>query len=65
MPKDLLDKAGIGSARVYLQGTNLFTLTKYSGIDPDVNNGADTNFGVDFGNYPLTRQLMVGLNLSF
>lgn len=65
MPQDLMDKAGISKARVYIQGTNLFTLTGYTGIDPDVNNGADTNFGVDFGNYPLTRQIMAGLNVTF
>ena len=39
--------------------------SKYSGIDPDVNNGGDTAFGVDFGNYPLVKQFIVGLNVSF
>lgn len=65
LPADLIAKAGLSKARLYVQGVNLFTATKYSGIDPDINNGGDTAFGVDFGNYPLVKQFIFGLNVSF
>ncbi len=65
LPSDAIKTVGLSKARIYVQGVNLFTATKYSGIDPDVNNGGDTAFGVDFGNYPMVKQFLVGLNVSF
>ena len=64
-PKALTSKIGLSNARVYIQGVNLFTITKYSGLDPDVNNGDDRNFGVDQGNYPLVKTYTIGLNIGF
>jgi hypothetical protein len=48
---------------------NLFTLTKYSGLDPEIGSqytGStnDRGFGVDYGNYPSVRQFLIGLNLG-
>lgn len=65
LPQDLLSRLKLSNARLYVQGVNLFTLTKYSGLDPDVNNTADTAFGVDLGNNPLVKTYMVGLNVGF
>jgi TonB-dependent starch-binding outer membrane protein SusC len=65
LPNDVIGRIGLSKARLYVQGVNLFTATKYSGIDPDINNGGDTAFGVDFGNYPLVKQFIFGLNVSF
>lgn len=65
LPADTFKGIGLGSARIYVQGTNLFTVTNYSGLDPDVNNGGDAAFGVDLGNYPLVRQYLVGLHVGF
>ncbi len=48
--------------RFYVSCQNLFTLTKYSGMDPEV---GLTNFGVDLGRYPLSRIYMSGLNVTF
>jgi TonB-linked SusC/RagA family outer membrane protein len=68
-PKSTLGNSGIKSLRIYLQGTNLFTLTDYSGLDPEIGSedggGSDTAFGVDEGNYPSVKQFTVGLNLGF
>lgn len=50
---------------VYVQGVNLFTVTNYSGLDPDLNNSGDTAFGVDEGNYPLVKQYLIGLRVGF
>ena len=63
LPASMLRKAGIDKLRFFLQGTNLFTVTKYTGTDPAVS-GVDTNFGVDVGNYPVNRQVLFGLSLG-
>jgi hypothetical protein len=51
--------------RVFISTNNLFTITKYDGLDPAVGGAADTNFGIDLGNYPVTRSYSAGLNLAF
>jgi hypothetical protein len=53
------------SARIYVQATNLFTLTKYSGLDPELASFDDTFMGVDEGNLPAIKQLLVGVSLGF
>jgi TonB-linked SusC/RagA family outer membrane protein len=70
MPKELISKVGLSNVRIYLQGQNLVTLTKYSGLDPEINlrnyaSGNDRQIGVDGGAYPAAKQYIVGLNVSF
>ncbi|RNI26759.1 TonB-dependent receptor [Rufibacter latericius] len=67
LPSTLLSKIKLNSLRIYATGENLFTLTDYSGFDPEVNafGGANRAQGIDFGTYPQTRNLILGLNLSF
>ncbi|PIQ20581.1 MAG: SusC/RagA family TonB-linked outer membrane protein, partial [Cytophagales bacterium CG18_big_fil_WC_8_21_14_2_50_42_9] len=67
LPAMLLSKVGANSLRMYVTGENLFTITKYSGFDPEVNayGSSNTTQGIDFGTYPQTRNLIFGLNLSF
>ena len=58
----------IKNLRVSLTGTNLFTLTGYSGINPDVNVfGADGNkySGIDYGALPLIRNILLGISVEF
>ena len=43
------------SLRLAVSATNVFTLTGYDGLDPAVGGAADSNFGIDIGNYPVTR----------
>ena len=59
-----LKRYGIEKARVYLQGANLFTFTKYTGLDPEVA-GSSVSFGVDYGNYPPSKTFNVGVSLTF
>ena len=63
LPDDLLNRIRIKSLRVYLQAVNLFTLTKYSGLDPEIG-GNDLASGIDYGNYPNVKQFLFGINLS-
>jgi hypothetical protein len=70
IPYKLLSKAKIERLRLYIQATNLFTITKYSGLDPEVrvaNFGAgnDRDLGIDRGIYPISRSYMVGLQFGF
>jgi TonB-linked SusC/RagA family outer membrane protein len=53
------------SARIYVQGTNLLTLTKYSGLDPELASFNDTATGVDLGNLPAVKQFLLGVSLGF
>ena len=63
--KALLDKLKLSRVRVFAATNNLFTITKYQGLDPQVGGNADTNFGIDVGNYPMTRSFTAGINLGF
>lgn len=60
----LFNKYRIKKLRVYLQAANLFTITKYSGLDPELV-GSSSNFGIDLGNYPSQKTFLIGLNVSF
>jgi len=64
IPQSVLSKVNIQSLRVYVQAVNLFTVTNYTGLDPELG-GWDTSFGIDAGNYPLVKQFLFGLNVSF
>ena len=65
IPGKIMNKIGVNSFRVYLQAANLFTITKYTGLDPELS-GSNTAFGIDFGNYPNNQKnFNVGVNVSF
>ena len=67
LPEDLTKKAHIRRVRVYVTGTNLFCLTKYSGYDPEVDTRRATPLtpGVDYSAYPKSIGFVAGVNLSF
>ena len=58
----------VRNARVFVTGNNLFVVTPYSGVDPEVNSNASTDgitsIGVDYLPYPRARTFTVGVNLS-
>lgn len=57
----------ISRVRIYVSAQNLLTLTKYTGYDPEVGSkyGNLLTQGIDYGQFPQARTLMVGLNLGF
>ncbi|WP_255070165.1 TonB-dependent receptor [Lacihabitans sp. LS3-19] len=65
LPKNLLAKAKLTKVHFYASTNNIFTITKYQGLDPQVGGNADTNFGIDVGNSPMTKNYTFGLNLGF
>jgi len=64
-----LKRFGVDKFRLYVQVANLFTITKYSGLDPELTTSDltdNTNFGIDFGNYPANQKnYNVGVQVSF
>lgn len=64
LPKNILGNV-FSNARIYVQGVNLFTLTKYTGMDPELASFNDNFFGVDEGNLPANKQFIFGVNLGF
>jgi TonB-linked SusC/RagA family outer membrane protein len=62
-----LFKNVITGGRIYFTGQNLLTLTKYSGYDPEIASRGNNTLlnGVDFGQYPQARTLILGVRLSF
>ena len=69
LPKAWMTKTKvINTIRVYIQGTNLFCATKYSGLDPEVDTRSSKNPltpGVDFSAYPKSRGVNIGMNIQF
>jgi hypothetical protein len=63
LPTSILNKAQIKNVKVYAQVTNLFTITKYSGLDPEYNTQGSA-MGLDRGAWPTPRQIMFGINLG-
>jgi len=67
LPQDLVKKLTLTKIRVYVSSQNLFTITKYTGLDPEIGaqNGNATQNGVDNGTYPSSRFYTIGLNVVF
>ena len=61
LPMQLLQRVGIQQGNIYVQGINLWTYTKYNGLDPEVNSVGTSTYGT----YPSARQLTAGLNFTF
>ena len=63
--KKILQKIKVEKLRIYVQAVNLFTITNYKGLDPELS-GSSSAFGIDFGNYPNNeKRFLFGLNMSF
>lgn len=60
-------KGNMRTLRAYVGASNLFTLTKYTGLDPEVSqtNSTFSALGVDFGVYPVSRQFLIGFSAGF
>ncbi|MCL2650147.1 MAG: TonB-dependent receptor [Candidatus Azobacteroides sp.] len=63
----ILNKWGINRLQPYITASNLLTLTKYSGMDPEVNQWGNNGGvqGVDWGTYPQTKSVIFGVNVEF
>ena len=70
-PKKWMEKIKLQRLRLYVQGQNLLTFTKYTGFDPEIGTGDSglnwegPEFGIDRGVYPQARTFVFGVNLGF
>lgn len=64
---NLLTRAGISRLQPYFTASNLFTLTNYSGMDPEVNEWGNSGAvqGIDWGTYPHSKTFVFGVNVEF
>ncbi|MBP0902897.1 SusC/RagA family TonB-linked outer membrane protein [Mariniflexile gromovii] len=60
-----LESLKISKLRLYVSGSNLLTLTKYTGFDPTASSGAPLGGGIDQGFYPSAKTFLLGLNVKF
>lgn len=64
-PAATLEKIRVQNFRLYVSGTNLFTITKYSGYTPEIGGGNVLGTGYDSGIYPIARTINVGVSANF
>lgn len=61
LPKSIISKINMTKVRFYVQGQNLFTITGYTGLDPETN----SRYGVDWNGMPQQRSFTLGANITF
>jgi len=71
IPDKTLKITGISKARIYVSGSNLYTLTRFPGLDPEMTvsdnskNDGDNAAGIDWGTYPSAMTVMFGIDITF
>ncbi|MFH4966882.1 TonB-dependent receptor [Gaetbulibacter sp. M240] len=63
-----LEKIGFVNTRIFVSAENLFTITNYSGFDPEATafvSNEDADVGIDYNSYPINRSVTFGLNVTF
>ena len=71
-PQKIVKRLSLKNLRIYLQAENVLTITKYTGLDPELTNsnvgngsGADLQRGIDMGGWPTTMRFLFGINFVF
>ena len=65
LPSSLTKKISISQLRVYVKGSNIFTLAKFTGYTPEIGSNDVLSNGIDYGTYPVTSVYSFGVNLTF
>ncbi|MEP7106980.1 MAG: TonB-dependent receptor [Ferruginibacter sp.] len=67
VPRSVLNRLHVANVRIFVSATNFITITNYTGYDPETSayNSNDAQIGVDFSNYPQSKIINAGLNISF
>jgi hypothetical protein len=65
LPRNISNRLKIDKFRVYVSAQNLFTVTNYSGLDPEIGALSALEIGIDRGFYPQARTFLGGVQLAF
>ncbi|MFZ5971464.1 MAG: SusC/RagA family TonB-linked outer membrane protein [Bacteroidota bacterium] len=65
LPTAMAARVGMKTARVYARGTNVFTLSKFTGYTPEIGSGNVLDSSIDYGTYPIPSVYSLGLNVTF
>jgi TonB-dependent starch-binding outer membrane protein SusC len=67
IPRNIINKIHLTRLMPYISATNLFTITGYKGMDPEVNQYGNSGAvqGIDWGTYPMCRSFVFGLKVEF
>ena len=65
VPKNICNRVFMQNCRIYCSLDDFFTFTKYPGLDPEVSATATSGMGVDYGNYPTTKKIVLGASITF
>jgi hypothetical protein len=66
VPKNFINKLKVSDLKIMLTGTNLLTFTRYLGADPEIGIDSDpSKMGIDKSKTPVSREIMLGINIAF
>ncbi|HTJ50029.1 MAG TPA: TonB-dependent receptor [Cyclobacteriaceae bacterium] len=65
IPQKVSNVAHINKARIYITGQNIFTVTKYKGLNPELGFPGNGQINVDYAQYPQSKTYTIGATLSF
>jgi TonB-linked SusC/RagA family outer membrane protein len=65
LPTSLTNRINLQHVRLFLKGTNLYTITKFKGYTPEIGSHDVLSNGIDYGVYPIAAVYSVGLNVNF
>jgi TonB-linked SusC/RagA family outer membrane protein len=65
LPSALTRKIAVSQIRIYIKGSNIFTLSKFTGYTPEIGSSDVLSNGIDYGTYPVTSVYSFGINLTF
>ena len=65
LPSGFTKKIAISQLRIYIKGSNVYTISKFTGYSPEIGSSDVLSNGIDFGTYPVTSVYSFGINLTF
>ncbi|MDP4223159.1 MAG: TonB-dependent receptor [Bacteroidota bacterium] len=64
-PSTFTKKFVVQQLRIYVKGSNVFTISRFTGYTPEIGSGDVLSNGIDYGTYPVTSVYSVGINVTF
>ena len=65
LPSAITKKIAINQLRIYIKGSNIYTVARFTGYTPEIGSSDVLSNGIDYGTYPVTSVYSFGINLTF